>query len=272
MTKIWLITGSSRGLGRALAEGVLQAGDSLVATARDPTQVQDLVAKYGQDRVLPIALDVTDYSSAEAAIAATITKFGRLDVLVNNAGYADVAAFEDMSLASFRRQVETNFFGVINVTKAAVPTLRTQGSGHIMQVSSVGGRVGSPGLAAYQSSKWAVGGFSTVLAAELAPLGVKVTVLEPGGMKTDWVSSMIIEPVSEPYVTSVQAKIDERARLSTDWTEPADIVRSVLHVANAPEPPVRLLLGEDAVELGKMVGENLAASDEKWREVGRLRV
>ncbi|KAJ6784079.1 hypothetical protein PWT90_07132 [Aphanocladium album] len=272
MGKVWLVTGSSRGLGRALAEAVLEAGDNLVATARDPSQVDDLVVKYGQDRVLAIALNVTDPLSAAAAITAATAKFGRLDVLVNNAGYADVAAVEDMSLESFRAQVETNFFGVVNVTKAALPTLRAQGSGHVIQISSVGGRVGSPGLAAYQSSKWAVGGFSTVLAAEMAPLGVRVTVLEPGGMKTDWIKSMVIDPVSEPYRPTVQAQVDLRAKLSENWSEPADIVKSILHVANAPEPPLRMLLGEDAVAIGKMVAENLAASDKKWEEVASLRV
>ncbi|OAQ97407.1 hypothetical protein LLEC1_02679 [Akanthomyces lecanii] len=272
MTKVWLVTGCSRGLGRALAEAILQAGDSLVATARNPAQLEDLVVQYGQDRVLAVVLDVTDPSSASAAIAACLAKFGRLDVLVNNAGYADVGSIEDMSLESFRAQMETNFFGVVHVTKAAVPTLRKQGHGHVIQISSVGGRVGSPGLAAYQSSKWAVGGFSTVLAAELAPLGVRVTVLEPGGMKTDWIKSMIIAPVSEPYLATVQAQVDLRAQLSADWSEPADIVKSVLHVASVPEPPLRMLLGEDAVEIGKIVADNLAASDKKWEDVARLKV
>lgn len=272
MTKVWLITGSSRGLGRALAEAVLQAGDFLVATARDATQLDDLVTRHGSNRVLAVALNVTDPAAAQAAIAAATAKFGRLDVVVNNAGYADVAAVEDMSLDSFRAQVETNFFGVVHVTKAAVPTLRAQGRGHIIQISSVGGRVGSPGLAAYQSSKWAIGGFSTVLAAELASLGVHVTVLEPGGMKTDWVKSMIIAPVSEPYLPTVQAQVDLRAKLSANWSEPEDIVKSVLYVANSPEPPVRMLLGEDAVEIGKMVAQKLADSDKKWEEVARLKV
>lgn len=271
MTKVWLVTGTSRGLGRALAEGILEAGDSLVATARDPAQLQDLVSKYGQDRVLAVALDVTDSKSAASAITATISKFGRLDVLVNNAGYAETASVEDISLESFRDQVETNFFGVVNVTKAALPTLRKQGSGHIMQVSSVGGRVGSPGLSAYQSSKWAVGGFSTVLAAEVEPLGIRVTVLEPGGMKTEWGTGMSSD-VSEPYKATVQAMADRRGELREHWPEPADIVRSVLHVANVPEPPLRLLLGKDTVQIAQMVAEKLAASDEKWREVTRLNV
>ncbi|KAJ2984172.1 hypothetical protein NQ176_g173 [Zarea fungicola] len=270
MGKVWLITGTSRGLGRALAVGVLDAGDYLAATARDPAQLEDLAIKYGQERVLSVALDVTDPSSAAAAIAATVSKFGRLDVLVNNAGYADAASVEDISHESFRDQVETNFFGVFNVTKAAIPILRKQGSGHIIQVSSVGGRIGSPGLSAYQASKWAVGGFSTALAAEIAPLGIKVTVLEPGGMKTDWAKGKV--NASEPYWATVQAQAERRARLSENWTEPNELVRGVLHVSSVKEPPLRLLLGKDTVAIGRMAADQLATSDEQWLSVTTMNI
>ncbi|OAA59978.1 NAD(P)-binding domain protein [Cordyceps fumosorosea ARSEF 2679] len=248
MAKVWLITGCSRGLGRALAEAVLELGDLLVATARDPSSLHDLVTRYGPSRVLATRLDVTDPSSAAAAVTACTATFGRLDVLVNNAGYAAAAAaVEDTSLASFRAQVEANFFGVVHVTKAALPTLRTQdGGGRIIQVSSVGGRVRSPGLAAYQSSKWAVGGFSTVLAAEVAPLGVHVTVLEPGGIR----------------------RTGSRA-----WAWRRSASRTARRCRRSvPEPPLRMLLGEDAVEIGKMAAKNLAASDEKWEQVARLKL
>ncbi|HMI56924.1 MAG TPA: SDR family NAD(P)-dependent oxidoreductase, partial [Gemmatimonadaceae bacterium] len=185
MAKVWLITGSSRGLGRALAEAVLENGDNLVATARNPAQLSDLAARYGE-RVRVVALDVTSEQAALSAIAATVDAFGRLDVLVNNAGYGDVNSIEDTSLAEFRAQIETNLFGVINVTKAAIPVMREQRAGRIIQVSSIGGRIGPVGRAPYAAAKWGVEGFSEVLAKELAPLGIKVTIVEPGGFRTDF--------------------------------------------------------------------------------------
>jgi len=163
MSQVWLITGSSRGFGKALSEAVLAAGHSLVATARDPAQLAYLKAQYG-DKVRTVALDVTDATAAQAAVQSAVNTFGRLDVLVNNAGYGNLAAFEEMDDADFRAQVETNFFGVVNVTRAALPIMRRQRAGRILQFSSIGGRTGAPGLAAYQSAKWAVEGFSEVLA------------------------------------------------------------------------------------------------------------
>src|SRR3954447_26521154 len=185
MAQVWLITGASRGLGRALAEAVLAAGHRLVATARDPAAFDDLVARWG-DHVLPLALDVTDPRAADEAVRKAVETFGRLDVLVNNAGYGDIGSVEETSLEDFRAQIETNLFGVIIVTKAAIPVLRAQGSGHIIQVSSVGGRVGATGRAPYSAAKWGVEGFSEVLAREMALVGVKVTIIEPGGFRTDF--------------------------------------------------------------------------------------
>ena len=185
MSSVFFVTGSSRGLGRHIAERALDAGHRVVATARDPRALDDLVARYG-DRVHVEPLDVTDAAAAEAAVAAGVAAFGRIDVVVNNAGQGDRVSLEDTTLDVFRRQIETNFLGTVYVTKAAIPVLRGQGGGRIIQISSVGGRVGSPGMTAYQSAKWAVGGFTEALAAEVAPLGIKLTVLEPGGMRTDW--------------------------------------------------------------------------------------
>ncbi len=199
MSKVWFVTGSSRGLGRAIVEHALKGGDQVVATARKPEQLDDLVAHHG-DRVKPVALNVTDAAQAEQAVRDAVEAFGRLDIVVNNAGYGDIAAVEDVSLEDFRRQIDTNFYGVVYVTKAVLPILREQGSGHIFQVSSLSARIGGVGLSAYQSAKWAVSGFSTGVAQEVAPFGVTVTVLEPSGMATDWAgSSMTIPPVSEPY-------------------------------------------------------------------------
>lgn len=273
MAKIWLITGSSRGLGRALVEAVLESGNQVVATARKPEQLQDLVTQYGQDNVLAMALDVTDNFQVQQVVQSALEKFGRLDIIVNNAGYADVASIEDMSLETFRTQFETNFFGVVNVTKAVIPILRQQGHGHIIQVSSLGGRVGSPGLGSYQSAKWAVGGFSTVLSREVGPLGIKVTVLEPGGMKTDWAgSSMGIGAVSEPYKQTVSAFQERREEMMATWADPERIVRSILHIAEVSEPPLRLLLGVDTIPYAQNAADELASSDAKWREVTALKV
>jgi NAD(P)-dependent dehydrogenase (short-subunit alcohol dehydrogenase family) len=205
MSKVFLLTGSSRGLGRQIAEAALAAGHRVVATARRPEALADLAERYGH-QVLPVALDVTDPDAAKAAVAAGVEAFGRIDVVVNNTGYANLASVEDISLTDFREQIDTNLFGVVNVTKAALPVLRRQGGGHIIQVSSIGGRLATAGLSAYQAAKWAVGGFSEVLAREVGPLGIKVTVLEPGGMQTDWAgSSMRVPPVSGPYRATVGA-------------------------------------------------------------------
>ena len=171
MSNVWFVTGSSRGLGREIVEAALNAGDRVVATARKPEQLNDLAEKFG-DRMLALALDVTDSADVAKVVAEGHKAFGRYDVVINNAGYGDTASIEDTTFESFEKQIATNFLGVVYVTKAVLPILREQGSGHIFQVSSVGGRVGSPGLAAYQSAKWAMGGFSTVLAQEVAPLGI----------------------------------------------------------------------------------------------------
>jgi NAD(P)-dependent dehydrogenase (short-subunit alcohol dehydrogenase family) len=267
MPTVFFLTGSSRGLGRAIAETVLQSGNQLVATARDPHSLDDLVAAYG-DRVLALALDVTDADSAQAAVAGATERFGRVDVVINNAGYADLAAVEDVALDDFRRQIDTNLFGVVNVTKAALPVLREQGSGHIIQVSSIGGRLATPGLAAYQSAKWAVGGFSSVLSAEVAPLGIRVTVLEPGGMQTDWAgSSMRVPPVSEPYRQTVGAAAAMHDSDAVALGDPAKVAQVVLRVAAMDDPPLRLILGSEAYAYATAAARAQAASDERWHEL-----
>jgi NAD(P)-dependent dehydrogenase (short-subunit alcohol dehydrogenase family) len=179
MSQRWLITGSSRGIGRALAEAVLHSGHRLVATARDPAQLADLAKRYEEAARL-VALDVTDPSAAQAAVRTAVEAFDGLDVLVNNAGYGNVNSVEDTDLDEFRRQIETNLFGTIIMTKAAIPVLRAQRRGHIIQFSSVGGRIGAPGRAAYSAAKWGIEGFTEVLAREMALIGVKVTMIEPG--------------------------------------------------------------------------------------------
>lgn len=268
MSKVWFVTGSSRGLGHAIVEHALEGGDQVVATAREPEQLVDLVAQYG-DRVKPVALDVTDAAQAGQAVRDAVEAFGRLDIVVNNAGYGDIAAVEDVSLEDFRRQIDTNFYGVVYVTKAVLPILREQGSGHIFQVSSLSARIAGVGLAAYQSAKWAVSGFSTGVAREVAPFGVTVTVLEPSGMATDWAgSSMTIPPVSKPYQQIVGA-FAEMVR-DVSGNEPIDVAKVaqvVADLAGRDDAPLRLLLGADAVQYASDAAKQLAESDAKWREV-----
>ncbi len=268
MSQVWLITGSSRGFGKALAEAVLAAGHSLVATARNPDQLASLSERYG-DRVRTVALDVTDAEAAHAAVLAAVEAFGRLDVVVNNAGYGNLATVEEGSDADFRAQIETNLFGTVNVTRAALPVLRRQRSGHIIQFSSIGGRIGVPGLAAYQSAKWAVEGFSEVLAKEVAGFGIHVTLIEPGGFRTDWggPSMTVFEPSADSEYTAVLAPMlaARRSYVGNETGDPAKAAQAILAIAREPKPPLRLLLGSDAVYLAEQQLAKMAAEDAKWR-------
>ncbi len=268
MSKVWFVTGSSRGLGRALVEVVLEAGDRVVATARNPARLQDLVDKFG-DAVVPLRLDVADHDAAVRVVAQAVSAFGRVDVVVNNAGYSDLGSFEDTTIDSFRTQVESNFYGVVNVCKAVVPVLREQGSGHIFQVSSLSVRLSGPGLTAYQAAKWAVAGFSIGLAQEIAPFGVQVTVLEPGAMRTDWAgSSMTIPLPSGPYQPTIGAFADLlRGASGHEPTNARRVARVVHDLAGQADAPLRLLLGADAVPMAQQAAQELAASDEAWREI-----
>jgi len=247
MAHVWLITGSARGLGRAIAEGVLAAGDKLIATARNPQQLSELVARYG-DNVRAVALDVTDERAAIAAVQLAVDVFGRLDVLVNNAGYGNLAAIEDTTMQDFRAQLETNLFGVVNLTKAAIPVMRRQGAGRILQFSSVGGRVGPIGRGAYAAAKWGVEGFSEVLAKEVGPLGIKVTIIEPGGFRTDFAgSSQTILADNPAYASTVGAVA--RFQREYDGAQPGDpkkAAEAIVRLTQEQRPPLRLLLGSDA--------------------------
>ncbi|TDO68339.1 NADP-dependent 3-hydroxy acid dehydrogenase YdfG [Kribbella sp. VKM Ac-2571] len=266
MSKIWLVTGSSRGLGRALTEAVLAAGDRVVGTARKPEQLDDLVTKYG-DQLRAVALDVTDADAARAAVRTAVEEFGGLDVVANNAGYANSASIEEMADDDFRAQVETNLFGVVNVTKAALPVFREQRSGHFLQFSSIGGRAGgTPGMGAYQTAKFAVEGFSEVLNNEVHPFGVKVTIVEPGGFRTDWGgSSMQLAEVHPDYESTVGEM--HRRRLEMDGKQPGDPARApqaILQIVGLDNPPLRLLLGSDALKLAESASASRAAEATAW--------
>jgi NAD(P)-dependent dehydrogenase (short-subunit alcohol dehydrogenase family) len=267
MSQVFLVTGSSRGLGREIVIAALEAGHQVLATARDTHQLVDLVARH-PSRVHAVALDVTQPASAEHAVQQALNTFGRLDVVVNNAGYADLASVEDVTLESFRAQLDTNLMGVVNVTKAALPHLRAQGHGHIIQISSVGGRMSTPGLSAYQAAKWAVGGFSLVLVKEVAPLGVRVSVLEPGGMRTEWAgASMSVPPISAPYAATVGAMAAMHNTDSLAASDPAKVAQVVLQVAAMDEPPVRLLLGPEAYRYATAEARRQLADDERWQSL-----
>jgi NAD(P)-dependent dehydrogenase (short-subunit alcohol dehydrogenase family) len=271
VTKVWLVTGSSRGFGRALANAVLDSGDMLLATARRPEQLDDLVREHG-DHVRSLKLDVTDVAAARTAVEVAIDEFGSLDVVVNNAGYAVSASIEDMTEEDFRAQIEANLFGVVNVTKAALPVLRKQRSGHFIQFSSIGGRVGgTPGLGAYQTAKFAVEGFSEVLNAEVKPLGIKVTIIEPGAFRTDWGgSSMGRADVSEDYEQTVGAMIRYRESTVDRWPgDPARAAKIITDIVRLDDPPLRLLLGAGAVHSAEEASKTRAAEAERWADLSR---
>jgi NAD(P)-dependent dehydrogenase (short-subunit alcohol dehydrogenase family) len=271
MEQTWFITGSSRGLGRALVRAALDAGDRVAATARQPAQLEDLVAEYGE-RIYTIGLDVTDARAAGSAIEDARRHFGRLDVIVNNAGYANVSPIETTDDGDFRAQFETNFWGVYHVSKAVIPVLREQEAGLIIQISSVGGRVGgSPGIASYQAAKFAIDGFSRVLRAETAPFGVKVMVVEPSGFRTDWAgSSMTVYDIPEAYAPTVGV-MNNRVRQSTDGPagDPERAAEILVRVAKRRDIPDHLPLGVNAVEGSIRLDELLLSGDRRWSDVSR---
>jgi NAD(P)-dependent dehydrogenase (short-subunit alcohol dehydrogenase family) len=269
VARVWLITGSSRGFGRELTRAVLESGDRVLATARRPEQLADLLDEFG-DRGRTTALDVTDGDAARAAVQMAIEAFGGLDVVVNNAGYANSAAIEEVDEEDFRAQVETNFFGVVNVTRAALPVFRRQRSGVFVQFSSIGGRVGgTPGISAYQAAKFAVEGFSEVLANEVKPFGVKVIIVEPGAFRTDWQgSSMQLHNVGADYEPTVGES--HRMRQRTDGEQPGDPARAariILDIVGLDDPPRRLLLGAGAVAMARAASEQRAAELEQWAQL-----
>lgn len=241
---VWLVTGSSRGLGRAIVEGILDRGDIVVATARKLGGFESLTEKYA-DRLLVVTLDVTSPDQSQAAIEQVIKRFGRLDVLVNNAGYGFIGAFEEMSPEEFSDQLETNFWGVIHVCRAALPVMREQRSGHIIQISSIGGRRGAAGLSGYQAAKFAVEGFSEVLAQEITPLGLKMTIVEPGGFRTDWAgSSMGFAKPMDSYEPTVGVfKTFMKAYSGAEPGDPVKAAKILFEISRMDDPPLRLPLG-----------------------------
>jgi NAD(P)-dependent dehydrogenase (short-subunit alcohol dehydrogenase family) len=269
--QVWFITGSSRGFGRALVTAALAAGDRVAATARRPEQLEDFTREYGE-RVLPLALDVTDADAVQAAVGTAVERFGRLDVVVNNAGYANLAPIETGDEADFRTQFETNFWGVYHVSRAVIPHLREQGGGIVVQFSSVGGRVGgSPGIASYQAAKFAVDGFSRVLAVETAPFGVQVMVVEPSGFATDWAGpSMTIHDIPADYDATIGA-MHRRMRASTSGPagDPERGAEIIVQAVKRDNPPSHLLLGVTAVDMALDYSRRQLAEASSWADVSR---
>jgi len=265
MSRVWFVTGTSRGFGRVWAEAALGRGDKVVATARNVATLDDLVDRYGEN-VLPITLDVTDRSAVEQAVKIAHAHFGQLDVVVNNAGYGLFAMTEEVTEQQARDQFETNVFGALWVTQAVLPYLRERGSGHLIQVSSIGGSRAFPGLGIYNASKWALEGLSEALAAEVAGFGVKVTIIEPAGYATDWGGSSAVHSEHVPAYQGVREAI-AAAWSGTVSGDPQATAAAVLQVIDAEEPPLRIFLGAGPLDLMREEYARRLETWEEWNEV-----
>jgi NAD(P)-dependent dehydrogenase (short-subunit alcohol dehydrogenase family) len=269
VSNVWLITGSASGLGYSIAKAALEAGNRVVATARSPEQLDKLAIDHG-DRILVTKVDVTSEAECKAAVALANSRFGRIDVVVNNAGYGDTRPFEEVPSDDFRLLVETCFFGVVNMTREALPIMRRQRSGHIVQISSVGGRFATAGNAAYHAAKWAVGGFTEAVAAETASFGVKLTALEPGGMRTNWGKRAFGNrpAFSADYEPSVGENVRQLASYwGNEMSDPDKVAAVVLKVAEADVLPAHILLGSDALQAARSADEVRAAAANLWEAV-----
>ena len=267
MSRVWFITGSSRGLGRSLTAAVLSSGDLVAATARNPEQLKDLAAQYPH-RIYPLRLEVTDNAQIIAAIESTIEKFGRIDVLVNNAGFGIIGAAEAYSEEQVYRQLATNLYAPIAITRMVLPYMRQQRAGRILQISSIGGRVGNPGLTIYQAAKFGLGGFSEALAKEVKPLGILVTSVEPGGFRTEATSTMVAAPEIAGYEKTVGAR--KHLFKSSNFIpmgDPGKAAKAMIDLVNNPEPPIHLVLGSDAISRIKQADIVRNEEMEKWLPV-----
>jgi NAD(P)-dependent dehydrogenase (short-subunit alcohol dehydrogenase family) len=265
--KTWFITGASRGFGREWAIAALERGDSVAATARDTSNLDDLVERFG-DAVLPLMLDVTDRDAVFDTVAQAHERFGRLDIIVNNAGYGQFGMVEELSEAEAREQIETNLFGALWVTQAALPYLREQGSGHILQVSSIGGISAFPNIGMYHASKWALEGISQSLAAEAAGFGIKVTVIEPAAYSTDWAGSSARHATPLPAYDQYREQVAQaRARRTSAPGDPTATRAAVLAVVDAENPPLRIFFGDGPLAIATADYESRLATWREWEPV-----
>ncbi|NEK60028.1 SDR family oxidoreductase [Geodermatophilus sabuli] len=264
MAKTWFITGASRGFGKEWAIAALERGDTVAATARDPQALDDLVQQFG-DEVLPLRLDVGDRDAVFAAVADAHDRFGRLDVVVNNAGYGQFGMIEEISEAEARAQFDTNVFGALFVTQAALPYLREQGSGHFLQVSSIGGISAFPNIGIYNASKWALEAFSQSLAAEVADFGIKVTIIEPGAFGTDWGGSSARHAEPNPAYDAYREKAaEQRKARAGNPGDPVATRDAVLQVVDAEDPPLRIFLGDGPLTIATRDYESRLATWRAW--------
>jgi NAD(P)-dependent dehydrogenase (short-subunit alcohol dehydrogenase family) len=262
--KVWFITGTSRGFGREWALAALERGDLVAATARDLSSLDDVVAEHG-DAVLPISLDVTDREAAFAAVAQAHEHFGRLDVVVNNAGYGQFGMVEELSEEDARAQIETNLFGALWVTQAALPFLRAQGSGHFLQVSSIGGISAFPMVGIYHASKWGLEGLSQALAQEVADFGIKVTLIEPGGYSTDWAGSSAGRAEPLAAYDDMRAKTEKWRASRGAPGDPVATRAAVLTLVDSDDPPLRVFFGEAPLGIATKDYESRLATWNKWQ-------
>src|ERR1700744_2885823 len=262
-SRTWFITGTSRGFGREWALAALKRGDRVVGTARDASTMDDIAAQYGTDQFLALALDVTDRDAAFQIVGRAHDHFGELDIVVNNAGYGLFGAVEEISEAEARDQIETNLFGALWVTQAALPILREQGSGHIIQVSSIGGVSAFPYVGLYHASKWGLEAFSQTVAQEVADFGIKVTLVEPQGFTTDWSGPSASQDEQIAAYDGTREKMAARRGAQTPG-DPEATGPAILKLVDAEEPPLRCFFGRNAFDIVRPDYENRIATWEEW--------
>jgi NAD(P)-dependent dehydrogenase (short-subunit alcohol dehydrogenase family) len=263
--KAWFITGTSKGFGHVWTEAALARGDGVAAASRDVAPLADLKAQYG-DRLVPFTLDVGDKAAVGDAVRRAYDHFGRIDIAVNNAGYGLFGTIEEVSEAEARAQIETNLFGALWVTQAVLPIMRAQGSGHIVQVSSIGGVNAFPGVGLYHASKWGLEGFSQSLAAEVQDFGIKVTIVEPGGFATDWSTSSAQRAAELPAYDAVRARQAQR-RAANQPGDPQATAAALFRIVDAEEPPLRVFFGPAGLPMTKREYAERLATWEKWNDV-----
>jgi len=265
LTKTWFITGASKGFGREWTEAALERGDRVAGTARKLDTLDDLVEKYG-DTFLPIQLDVTDKDADFAAVQKAAEHFGELDIVINNAGYGHFGMIEELAEDEIRAQLETNLFGALWVTQAALPIMRAQGSGHIIQVSSIGGISAFTTVGAYHASKWALEGFSQSLSQEVAGFGIDVTLIEPGGYSTDWSGPSAKHSEENPAYAGVREAAKSRPSAANPG-DPTATRGAILKVVDAEEPPLRIFFGKAPIEIATKDYESRLATWNEWQPV-----
>ncbi|MGQ3403850.1 SDR family oxidoreductase [Sphingopyxis sp.] len=272
MTETYFVTGSSVGLGRSIVEAALAQGHNVVATARNPAVLEDLAARYS-GQLLAVRLDVTDAEGARDAVRQAVDKFGRLDVLINNAGFSGVGSIEDMPLELIEAQLSTNFLGAVNLTRAVLPTMRARARGRILLVSSIGARIATAGAGVYYASKAAVSALAETLALEVGSLGIQVTAVEPGAMRTRFAEagSLQVSPFGPAYEATVGTTIGmmQSPEYNNILRDPDGVAAMILQVAALDDPPSRILAGADSFEMGIGSGDARRASDLHWEKLSR---